>query len=340
MEQTKSFIYDNIANSFLKAMSESKSLIWQSSVIMPKRFKGQFISRARNVKGYAYKGSNIFTLDSLQLPIPVFGTTAQWNSLGLSIKADEKACRITFKWVPSYYKIDPDGKLVNVKTWAEYNSLPASVKKGTRFKIRYENVFHIGQINPEYNAKKYDAVLQKWQTYFETTETEPQIETVTHFHEQAEKIVSLFGIKVENVERICPAYSPLSDKIIMPLQSQYVSTEEYYLDFFHELSHATGHKDRLNREGITKGTYKGGKDYSFEELVAEISAATVCKYLGLNYNQENSEAYVAGWYKKISENKDWAVKAVREAFKSADFILKFIETEEVESEEFEMETEA
>ena len=57
--------------------------------------------------------------------------------------------------------------------------------------------------------------------------------------------------------------------MVLPLKEQFKGEAGYYGTAFHELTHSTGHKDRLNR--ITAGSFSFGHEtYSKEELVAEI----------------------------------------------------------------------
>jgi antirestriction protein ArdC len=42
---------------------------------------------------------------------------------------------------------------------------------------------------------------------------------------------------------------------------------------FHELVHSSGHQDRLHRPGIVDEVKFGSKNYSFEELIAEMGAS-------------------------------------------------------------------
>ena len=44
-----------------------------------------------------------------------------------------------------------------------------------------------------------------------------------------------------------PCYLPVEDKILMPKKAQFKTQEGFYSTVFHELSHWTEHKSRLNR---------------------------------------------------------------------------------------------
>ena len=87
-------------------------------------------------------------------------------------------------------------------------------------------------------------------------------------HERAAAIV-------ENA-RLCPIhhagfaafYSPTDDVIRIPAPSTFHSQEDYYHTLYHELTHASGHSTRLDREGIAQQARFGSEKYSKEELIA------------------------------------------------------------------------
>jgi len=91
-------------------------------------------------------------------------------------------------------------------------------------------------------------------------------------------------------------YSPTTDRITLPPRELFTSTEEIYACLFHEESHAAGAPTRLNRKSITEAAPFGSPTYSFEELVAECSAAYLCAEAGISPAVlENQAAYVQGW---------------------------------------------
>ena len=117
-------------------------------------------------------------------------------------------------------------------------------------------------------------------------------------------------------------YSPGLDRVRVPEMFRYDKAEEYYSTLFHELAHATGHKSRLDREGITGQHFFGDAVYSREELVAEMSAAFLCGYCGIvNATIENSAAYLQSWIKTLRGDNKLAIVAGAQAQKAADYIL-------------------
>jgi len=87
------------------------------------------------------------------------------------------------------------------------------------------------------------------------------------------------------------------------------------------LTHSTGHKSRLNRKELTKVSGFGSRDYSKEELVAEMGAAFLCSQAGIENTIDNSAAYLQSWIKKLKGDPKLAVMAAAQAQKAADYIL-------------------
>lgn len=124
-------------------------------------------------------------------------------------------------------------------------------------------------------------------------------------------------------------YSPKRDKVCMPKPETFEKEEAYYSTLFHELGHATGHRDRLNRKEIVELDGFGSHNYSKEELVAEMTAAFLCGDCGIVQEVvENSAAYIKHWLKALEDHPKMLVEAASKAQKAADYILGEKEQEE------------
>jgi len=143
--------------------------------------------------------------------------------------------------------------------------------------------------------------------------------------ENAENIINNFKTKpIINHAESRAYYRPVSDDINMPKKSEFVNSEEYYSTLFHELTHSTGHKSRLNREEVSKGRIMfGSSDYSKEELVAELGSAFLCAHAGIDNTLENSTAYIQSWLKvlKSKDNSTLLTSAASKAQKAFDYII-------------------
>lgn len=138
----------------------------------------------------------------------------------------------------------------------------------------------------------------------------------------AEALVKGFkGRPVIEHGRGVPRYMPSADKIIIPEPDQFDQSESYYSTLFHELTHATGHSSRLDRQLDTRIAPFGSPDYSKEELVAEMGAAFLNAHAGITPQTiEQSAAYINGWRKKIKGDKKLVVQAGGKAQRAVDHI--------------------
>jgi antirestriction protein ArdC len=139
--------------------------------------------------------------------------------------------------------------------------------------------------------------------------------------EDCERIVSGMANRPALEQSDKAWYSPSRDVVGMPSIGLFRSSEEYYSTFFHELTHATGHKSRLGREGFESVQAFGSESYSKEELVAEMGAAMLCGVTGIaNRTIENSAAYLRAWIARLKSDSRLIVAAASAAQRSSDFI--------------------
>ena len=134
-------------------------------------------------------------------------------------------------------------------------------------------------------------------------------------------------------DRAC--YLPNLDRVDMPKAESFRSGQEYYSVLFHELTHSTGHRDRLNRKGVsgTDGEWSafGSSPYAKEELVAEMGSAFLCGQVGIvDRTLENSASYISSWLEKLRNDKKLVVHAASAAQRASDFILGKLAKPELE----------
>ena len=119
-------------------------------------------------------------------------------------------------------------------------------------------------------------------------------------------------------------YSPALDQVVVPNVMQFSQIEEYYSTLFHELGHSTGHSSRLDRfSGKEANAAFGSESYSREELVAEITAASILCTLGMESGNSfrNSAAYVKSWSSHIKDDPMMFITAAGRAEKAIQMIL-------------------
>jgi antirestriction protein ArdC len=149
----------------------------------------------------------------------------------------------------------------------------------------------------------------------------PSLESLPVFKpiEEAEQIAAKYQEQIEVTHGGARAYyQPSTDSIQMPEKESFDGSEEYYSTLFHEFTHSTGNKSRLNRPGIVETHFFGDEIYSKEELVA----AMLCGIVGIeNKTIKNSASYIQSWLGKLRDDKRLVVHAAAAAQKAADFIL-------------------
>ena len=131
------------------------------------------------------------------------------------------------------------------------------------------------------------------------------------------------GITFQNEEVSAKAYyRPAGDIVVLPTLSQFTSSQHYYATAFHELVHSTGHKDRLNR--LTATAHFGNKEYSREELTAEIGSSILCNVTNIDTTDimDNSAAYIQSWLKALKGDINMVLVAAAKAEKAVEYILK------------------
>jgi antirestriction protein ArdC len=191
--------------------------------------------------------------------------------------------------------------------WKQYETTDKQTGQPVKVPVlRYYNVF---------NAEQMDGIEVPDAVKYEPIDFHPV--------EEAEKIALGFsggpGVTHDGGQQAY--YRPFTDSVHLPEKSRFATVEEYYSTLFHELSHSTGHSTRLDRKIDTDPKPFGSTDYGKEELVAEMSAAFLCSYAGIQPTViENQAAYLSGWLKQLKADKKLVIAAAGQAQKAADWI--------------------
>ena len=245
-----------------------------------------------------YKGINHFLLSASKYVSPFWLTIRQANELSGHVRKGEESVIVVF------WKVD-DAK----QSTEDLDSEQTNKKPRRRFLLRYYRVWNLEQ------CELPQAVLDKL----------PKIETHEHDPiEAAERIITGMPNPPEIQHAGSKAfYSPTIDRITLPPRELFVNAEEFYATALHETVHSTGSRKRLARESILEAAPFGSKTYSAEELVAEMGAAYLCAEAGIsNAVIHNQAAYVAGWLRKLRDDRKLLVHAAAQAQKAADYILR------------------
>jgi antirestriction protein ArdC len=246
-----------------------------------------------------YRGVNLFLLSATKYGSPFWLTMKQANELGGTVRRGEHSQIVVF------WKVD---QIASAEAQTDPNSEEAENSR-RRFVLRYYRVFNLEQ------CELPQAVLDKLPNV-EMHQLDPI--------EACEKILADMASPPEIVHAGDKAfYSPIGDRVTMPLRGLFESADEYWSTFWHECGgHATGHPKRLNRKSILEAAPFGSPIYSFEELVAECSAAYLCAEAGISPAViRNQAAYIQGWLVALHSNKRMVIVAAAQAQKAADYIL-------------------
>lgn len=123
------------------------------------------------------------------------------------------------------------------------------------------------------------------------------------------------------------SYSPQTDVVRMPKPENFKQIDRYYSTFFHELVHSTKNDKRCGTDHFRKNSKTfADKQYSWEEVVAELGASYLCAEAGILHKTVGQSAqYIKGWAKSlqqyIKDDKTYFFKAANYAQKASDFIL-------------------
>jgi len=250
-----------------------------------------------------YSGINLYLLDGED---PRYMTYKQVKEKGGTVKKGAKAYMVVF-WSPVKAKTV---KIKDEETGEEETYIDGSTLG--KFVLRYYTVFNAVDIEGiefpaieiNVNNKPIDYAQSVADSYI------VQLDSFAHGGNKA-------------------YYMPLNDHVQMPKLDSFESSDEYYSTLFHELSHSTGHEKRLDRRS-QKEFDSHKHSYSYEELVAEMTACFLCSYTGITSTLDNSAAYLSGWASVLSkkENQRYVILAAGQAQKASDFILKFSSKDE------------
>jgi len=230
-----------------------------------------------------------------------------------------RGINILLLWMHS---MDNGYKTNRYMTFKQAKALGGQVKKGERgTSVFFFTMAESKKLDEEGNKIKYPMI--KYFTVFNIEQIEnidfDIQEPVTYENAKlgnVEEFINTLPIKIK-YEGFQPCYSPVRDEVIMTPLEYFTDTENYYSTLFHELGHATGHKNRLNRDmGHSKVVY------GFEELIAELTSVFMCGEFNINIEECQHAEYLNGWISAIRENKNILWKAASAAQKATDFLLE------------------
>lgn len=212
--------------------------------------------------------------------------------------------------------ITPGGpRFATFKQWSEAGARVKKGEHGTRI------VFYKALTKEDENGEEqHFAMLRQFVVFgqhqvegieFPADHTAPEHERLAH----CEATIARTGATIQHGGDVA-CYSPGPDIVRLPNMGAFKDAASYYATAFHELGHWTGAKHRLNRD---LGGKFGASRYAFEELVAELSAATLCAQHGIDGDLRHA-GYIGNWLECLRENQNAIFKAAALAEKAAAYV--------------------
>ena len=155
-----------------------------------------------------------------------------------------------------------------------------------------------------FHLSQCDSVAPRW-AVSQHSDLKPDAEAEAVIRDYVDRS----GVRLTVTESDRAFYRPSTDEVVIPELSQYQKLEEFYSTAFHELTHSTGHKSRLDR--IADIAAFGSHEYNKEELVGELGSAFLVNHCGLETEASfrNSAGYIQGWLKALKDDKRLIVEA-------------------------------
>ena len=277
-------LYEKIANQIVAQM-EQGVLPWHRPWTVDPNAR---VSKPLRENAVPYQGINVLILWGAAIDAgyesPFWMTYRQASSIGAQVRRGERATHIVFAKTAKKKERDDSGQEVEV-------ILPVR---------RVYAVFNADQIDglpekyvpevPDVNPEERDAACEAW---FER-----------------------LGIEIRyGGERAY--YAPGPDRIQMPPFETFESTAAFLSTLAHESTHASGHRDRLDR---LRGRFDE-RARAREELVAELGSAFLCADLGIASSPRADHAsYISSWLELLKDEPRAVFDAATQAQQAVEFL--------------------
>lgn len=285
-----------------------------------------FTGAPQNLSGRHYKGMNAIMLmllrEEMNWKTPVFMTFNQARTEGWNVKKGEKGFPVML-WKPVFR--DENGNKLKAE---EYDALSQEEKEKCTLRM-------VSDVHIVFNAEQTAMPELAPGRFAELTDRFAPGKLISNDG----KMRSLeLDYMLDKQTWVCPIelkhsddafYSPLKDKIVVPLKEQYAEGEKFYGTLLHEMAHSTGHESRLDR--LKPGRDKA--DYAREELVAEMTAALTASILGIDKQiEDDNVAYLQYWLDQLKEKPDFIQKIMSDVNKASALIQEKVLTPEMAEE--------
>ena len=287
-------IAKEVINNFTKSVIESMK---KNGSNWDKMF-GDNLDPINVISNKRYRGINwamlSFDCEDKKYADNIWATYKQWASLDAQVNKGSKGTPIIF-YKPSLFKKN--------KETGESEKVQWSI-------MRASTVFNVSQVdllNSDYKVPVKKAGKQY------------SIDEIDNFINETKVIV-----KHDDVNSCF--YVPSKDYINMTPKENFQDTKEsdatvhYYSTLFHELTHATGHEKRLNRQKQFDDDHK--KSYAYEELIAETGSMLFSKHFRVVKTiRDNHAKYLNSWISNLNNDYTFLTGATAQAQKAVDYFV-------------------
>lgn len=242
-----------------------------------------------------YQGMNVLMLWLRQMKneysYPLWATLKQWNSIGAKVKKGEKGTCVVF-----------------------YDQYKKQINGGDDV-VSYS----IAKTHYVYNADQVEGYQLPEQP---TTIAHDPLDAIESFIKNTKADIRIQGERA--------FYMPSQDYIVMPDMGLFKTREHYYSVMFHELTHWTGAKSRLDRQLSGKGMRS---EYAYEELIAELGASFLSADFGIiNEVKEENAQYLKYWRDAMKQDSKIIFNAAAAATKAVHYMTNLNYFGELEEE--------
>ena len=272
--------------------------------------------RPENIRtGTPYRGGNAVYLSVTQTAKGYrdhrWATYKQLHDRGGQVRTGEQATHVLF------YKFDDPQEKAGAPDTPATSPAGAAEQEQTRPPmVRVYAVFNVEQADHVTLDRRDDQ------------DTEPEWKA----HQTAERVIHESGVHVKHVRGDRAFYNMQTDKVTLLEREQMATANGYYQIAMHELSHATGHPVRMDRDTLKNGAGNfGSVEYAREELRAEMSAMLTGDCVGVGHDGSRGAAYVQGWIAALDHDPREIYKAAADAQHISDYLMRPIRDREQET---------
>jgi antirestriction protein ArdC len=292
MPERRADIYARITAEIVSAI-ENGAGEWR----MPWNHDGSSIARPRNIASdKGYRGINVLALwvaaRRSSYASGIWGTYQQWSQLACQVRKGERATTVVFwKQTRKDDRGDAGSDDASGSNCDEREDRP-------RFFARGYCVFNASQVDG-YAPQDLPRL--------------PECERIA----RADAFFAALNIPIiTNADEAC--YRPGIDTVFMPPFEHFIDAASYYSCLGHETGHATGAKDRLDRD--LTGRF-GSAKYAMDEVIVELTSSFIMADLGIAHKpRAEHAAYIATWLEALKNDPRAIFSAASKAQAAADWM--------------------